>query len=150
GSHWQPAPDGVPLLRLIAILAAVLGLPFVLLSATGPLLQAWLARSASNAPYSLFALSNLAALLALIAYPALIEPRFSLHAQAIGWSWSFAGFAILSSIAAWMGQGSPEFEIPNSPRERLPLAIWFSLAAGGSMLLLSTTNQLGQNVAAVP
>lgn len=153
GSHWQPAPGENPLLRLMAILTAVLGAPFFLLATTGPLLQAWMARARLE-PYRLFALSNAAALVALVCYPLLIQPRISTRAQDVAWSVGFAVFAMLSTAAAWLaphdhcksirGEGAIVSD------SRRSLWTWFALAAGGSMLLLSITNQLTQNVAAVP
>src|SRR5262249_54521898 len=119
-----------------------------ILSTTGPLLQAWFARRAE--PYRLFAVSNAGALLALIGYPVLIEPVIATRRQAVLWSFAFAVFAILSAAVAWMSRrGKIVFErLPSPPKS--DLATWAALAAGGSMLLLSTTNQLTQNVAAVP
>ena len=80
---WKPQPDTEPTARILLLLATTIGLPYFLLSTTGPLVQAWFARSFPSATvYRLFALSNLASLAALIAYPPLIEPAISLAAQA--------------------------------------------------------------------
>ena len=79
---WKPAPDTEPAPRILLLLTATIGLPYFLLSTTGPLVQAWFARALpSSTVYRLFALSNLASLLALIAYPPLIEPAASLQWQ---------------------------------------------------------------------
>ncbi len=145
GPRWQPDAGSAPAARLLAILIAVLGMPFFLLATTGPLLQMW---SPKKSPYRLFALSNAGSLAALIAYPILIEPRFSTRAQDVGWSCGFALFAILCAAAAWTSNRQ-EAEPFSRSDSRLMLP-WFALAAGGSMLLLATTNQLTQNVAAVP
>jgi hypothetical protein len=145
GPQWQPISGDAPTWRLLAILTCVLGLPFFLLSTTGPLLQAW---SGRESPYRLFALSNAGALTALIAYPLLIEPNFSTRGQDLTWSFGVAGFAILSGISAWTSQASLRAAVTRlSSRD---LMTWLALAAGGSMLLLATTNQLTQNVAAAP
>ena len=150
GPQWKPPSSDAPLIRLWMLLIAVLGLPFFLLSTTGPLLQSWLARRSDAAPYRLFALSNAAALLALLAYPVVIEPKISTRTQDVWWSFGFAAFAVLSIIAAWNARTAGRFQRVSSSSDRASRAIWFALAAGGSMLLLSTTNQLTQNVAAVP
>lgn len=145
--HWIPAAHENPAWRILVLLTAVLGLPYFLLCSTGPLLQSWYARQGPEAqPYRLFALSNAGALLALVAYPVLIEPRISTRMQAILWSFGFAGFAALWTFTAAV---SPGTEL----RRRLhhkPQGSWIALSAAGSMLLLATTNQLTQNVAAAP
>jgi hypothetical protein len=153
GAGWKPAGSNDPTWRILALLAVVLGLPYFLLSTTGPLLQAWAARNWKGAhPYRLFALSNAGALLALAAYPALIEPRIATHAQDIEWSFGFAGFAVLCAVAAWFSRsGANEAgRITTTAPARSQRLMWIALSAAGSMLLLATTNQLTQNVAAVP
>src|SRR3984885_6321216 len=100
GERWKPTGGGGPAWQILAMRAAVGGLPYFLLSATSPLLQKWLARQGSE-PYRLFALSNVGALLALAAYPLLIEPRISTRAQDLWWSYGFAVFAVLCGAAAW-------------------------------------------------
>jgi SAM-dependent methyltransferase len=211
GPAWKPGAGDDPALRILALLTVVLGLPYFLLSTTGPLLQSWYSRRwPDSQPYRMFALSNAGALIALCSYPVWIEPRLATRTQDGLWSIAFAGFAIFCAQAAWIGmrpRGSAgEYdssieEVPageaapaaasaqkndaeqsdvagagadeDSPRtepapaafpfatpdpattvfERPPfphMVIWTALAAGGSMLLLSTTNQLTQNIAAVP
>src|SRR5580658_10219616 len=82
-------------------LSAWIGLPFLALGATSPLLQMWWSQiEGEGIPYRLFALSNLASLLALAAYPTLIEPNFTLRTQRIAWLSGFALFAILSATLA--------------------------------------------------
>lgn len=151
GKRWELAVEH-PALRILVLLISVLGLPYFLLSATGPLLQAWYARRWSQAqPYRLFALSNAGALIALVAYPSVIEPNIPTHTQDFLWSGGFAAFAVLCAAIAWSGRGIPLAERvsigPVSIGDRLT---WIVLAAAGSMLLLSTTNHLTENVAAMP
>src|SRR5258708_39223719 len=82
-----------PASTILILLSVSIGLPFVLLSATSPLAQIWYARaSAQREPYHLFALSNLASLLALPTYPLLISPHLSRPSQAALWAVPFAGF----------------------------------------------------------
>src|SRR4029077_11230503 len=87
------------------VLTMLIGLPFLALSATNPLLQAWYAHGHANAgqdspnpPYRLFALSNFGSLLALLAYPLLVEPNFSLRTQTLAWSVGFLLFVLVCSV----------------------------------------------------
>ena len=147
-----------PALTILLLLSASIGLPFVLLSATSSLAQIWYARaSAQREPYHLFALSNLASLLALLSYPLLIEPHVAAHKQAVLWSALFAMFVLLCSSAAWLARRGtvansttePEKndKVAPTPREKL---MWLGLSACSSMLLLSITNKLLEDVAPVP
>jgi SAM-dependent methyltransferase len=135
------------------MLTATLGLPFLVLSATSPLLQHWLARTGEPAPYRLFALSNFASLAALLGYPILIEPSLDIRAQCVWWSAGFVGFSVVCGAVALLSRSEPLAIPKENPPEPLPVfrrLYWFSLAACGSMLLLSVTNHITQNVAAVP
>src|SRR5579863_2368110 len=92
---WKPSGPDDPTLRILLLLGATIGLPYTLLSATSPLLQAWYLRSHEGAiPYRLFALSNLGSMLALLSYPFAIEPRIALSRQALFWSVGYAVFAM--------------------------------------------------------
>lgn len=152
GSGWSPGASEHPAWRILGLLTATVGLPFVVLSATSPLLQDWLARSGDKSPSRFFGLSNFASLAALICYPLLIEPLFDTHAQRIWWSVAFGVFAVACTCMAWRSRALPP--TPSQPRaegsatERK--AFWFALSACGSMLLLSVTNHIDENVAAVP
>src|SRR6185369_4083553 len=84
---WKPSGTEEPTLAIIKLLAVTVGLPYFLLSTTGPLLQAWYARRFKGSmPYRLYALSNAGSMFALISYPFLVEPRLTTHQQA--WIWS--------------------------------------------------------------
>jgi len=151
GERWKPTGAGDPAWQILAMLTAVLGLPYFLLSATSPLLQKWLARDGSQ-PYRLFALSNVGGLLALAAYPLWIEPRIATRAQDVWWSTGFAAFTVLCGFSAWLSKPRADvwLEIERRSNEPQNSIRWLLLAAAGSMMLVSTTNQLTQNVAAVP
>jgi hypothetical protein len=151
GERWKPSGVGDPAWAILAMLTVVLGLPYFLLSATSPLLQKWLARDGAQ-PYRLFALSNVGALLALVAYPIWIEPKIPTRTQDLWWSVGFAIFAVLCGVAAWASRPAAEVWIESETRAGQPSDTirWLLLAATGSILLVSTTNQLTQNVAAVP
>ena len=153
--RWKlVASGGHPSGSILLLLLCVLGLPYFVLSATSPLLQAWYARRWTD-PYRLFALSNAGALMALIAYPILIEPAVATRRQDVLWSAGFVMFAVLCGAIAWTNRSSfvgsssvvTNHERRTNGRGRIT---WITLAAAGSMLLLATTNQLTQNVAAVP
>jgi SAM-dependent methyltransferase len=101
GDRWKPLDGNSPAARILLLLTACLGLPFLVLSATGPLMQAWFNRAYPGvAPFRLYALSNIGSLLALVAYPILIEPNLARRAQA-GW-WSI-GLGVFALFAAWCG-----------------------------------------------
>ena len=99
--RWRPGPAENPFWLIVGLLTATVGLPFLALSATTPLLQDWLARAGHQSPYRLFALSNLASLAALIAYPLLVEPMLPTTAQTRWWSIGYGIFAVLCATAAW-------------------------------------------------
>src|SRR5207302_10787860 len=102
-SSWKPQGDEEPIGRILLLLAATIGLPYFLLSTTTPLLQSWYwRRFQSRVPYRLFALSNFASLLALLGFPLLFEPAFDLKSLGWGWSFLFAGFAVLCAGTAWL------------------------------------------------
>ncbi len=154
GTIWKPAGGTDPTWRILILLTVCAGLPYFLLSATTPLLQSWYARARPTAlPYRLFALSNAASLLALIGYPAVVEPRAQTHSQAVGWSIAYAVFVVLCITAAWLSGTSLPLQPSTGAGPRPPWrrqGIWLLLAACGSMLLLAITNHLTQNIAGVP
>ena len=152
---WKPSGGDDPTLRILLLLGATIGLPYGLLSATSPLLQAWYLRTHQGAiPYRLFALSNLGSMLALLSYPFVIEPRMPLSRQAMVWSISYGAFAILCIFAAWRSRQSdsrPIAQFPDLPSPRFSeLALWIALAACASILLLALTSHLTQNIAPIP
>jgi hypothetical protein len=158
---WRSHVQIDPAWRILGLLTFSIGLPFVLLSATSPLLQTWYARRASGrSPYHLFALSNLASLLALLSFPFLIEPRLSSRQQSILWSSLYGAFVICCSVSAWLSRSksaksidannSVEEASENTPPAFGVRLLWLSLSACGSMMLLAATNHLSQNVAPVP
>jgi SAM-dependent methyltransferase len=165
---FKPQGGDNPLLGILLVLATSVGLPYFMLSTTGPLMQAWYsALHPGKLPYRLFALSNLGSLIALIAYPVAVEPSVPLRMQGFVWSGLYAVFAVLCAYTAWRVRNAPipapdpvpvpaEGEIaaeapaippPPSMRQRIA---WVALAACASVLLLSVTNYLSQNVAAIP
>jgi hypothetical protein len=155
GAHWRAHAGEDPLWRILSLLAVALGVPYTLLSATSPLVQNWYARSRPGGDaYHLFSLSNLASFLALLSYPFLIEPSLATHIQAQIWSGLFVVFLIVCAATAWLSRNAAAVgsvkaadDLPPSPATRVH---WLALAACGSMLLLTVTNHLTQNVTPVP
>jgi hypothetical protein len=160
GPNWKPVSPDFPVARIFRLLSVSIGLPFFILSTTGPLLQAWFARSHPGvSPYRLYALSNLGSLLALVTYPFAVEPALTLRAQAIVWSLLFLGFAIgvvrcsrylslVSTSDAGILGTSHDLIIARPSRSTRML--WIALATVPSVMLLATTNQICQQVAAIP
>jgi spermidine synthase len=101
-SVWKPVDGSYPILRILGLLTATIGLPYFVLSATSPLVQTWFARARPGRdPYRLFALSNTASLAALLSYPFLIEPQLLLRMQAIVWSALYALFVVAMGWLGW-------------------------------------------------
>ncbi|MGC1425064.1 MAG: fused MFS/spermidine synthase [Terracidiphilus sp.] len=148
-----------PILTVFLVLGSTIGLPFLVLGTTSPLMQVWWARlHGSSIPYRLFALSNLASLLALGLYPTLIEPRMTLEAQRIAWCCGFAVFAVITGALAWKARTATanttmqsaaivEEGPPAVPMQKL---LWILLPMGAAMQLSAVTSYLTANLAAIP
>ncbi len=167
-ASWKPQGDEAPSLRIILLLSATIGLPYFLLSTTSPLVQAWFARSyPGTSPYRLFALSNLASMMALLGYPLLLEPNIAAKPQAWAWSIGFGLFAILVAASARFAlkrvAPSPTASTPSSdsdgtsapvssvsPPNRRDKTLWILLSALGSVMLLAISNHLTQNISSIP
>ncbi len=153
---WKPAGTDEPISRILLVLTATVGLPYLLLASTSPLLQAWFARARPGVdPYRLFAVSNLASLLALIGYPLLVEPFLGNREQVIWWSLLFSVFAVICAALSWsVSAGKLREEIKETehgpPPRRADYLLWLALSATGSVMLLAVTNHVTQNVAAIP
>jgi SAM-dependent methyltransferase len=151
---WQPQGGDDPAWRILGLLAVTVGLPFLLLSATSPLLQAWHTRGREGArPYRLYALSNAGSLLALLSYPVLVEPLLSTSHQAWIWSVTYGGFVVICAALAVRQHvaARPAADPPAEDRPGWKLhVLWLGLAATASALLLCVTRHISQNIAAVP
>lgn len=163
---WRPdviaAGSGgeIPILRILALLWVSIGIPYFTLATTTPLIQAWYAQGHQTAlPYRLFALSNLASILALLAYPVLVEPYLPIRRQFQAWGWAYFLFALFCLWSALrnkpMSAGHPAAEadgLDSASRKpgRGVQLVWMALAACASVLLLAITNHLTQNVAPMP
>ncbi len=166
-ASWKGMTLDYPSLAVLAVLAVACGAPYLLLSTTGPLMQAWYARVGvasgdGSRAYRLYALSNLASMLALLTYPVLIEPALALEAQANTWSVAYVVFVAAALGTAWLtwraGAGTGDSaadttaaSTDDTPRPRFgELALWVGLSATASILLLSMTRHLTQDIAPVP
>ena len=156
---WKPSGASEhPSFGILFLLCGTVGLPYFLLSTTTPLLQAWYRRTnAAGLPYRLFALSNLGSFLALLSYPVLVEPALSLGGQATMWQCAYAAFAVLcvfTAIRAANAKSAEETVSLGGDAGQSPsagvIALWVSLAACPSVLLLAVTTHLTQNVAPIP
>lgn len=165
-ASWKPNPADDPTARIMLLLTVCIGLPYFLLSATGPLLQAWFARINSGvSPYRLYALSNVGSLLALLSYPFVFEPAFDIFRQGQLWSWGFIAFAaactlcaianalraseVSASVNAVEVSASEAAVEPSSPT-RTDWLLWIALPMTACVLLIATTNQICQEVAVIP
>jgi hypothetical protein len=158
-SSWKPSGTADPTWGILTLLAGAVGLPYFLLSTTGPLLQAWYSRRYHGAmPYRLYALSNVGSMFALLSYPFLFEPVFGTHQQAGMWSIGYGVFLALCAFTAIRSSTAtgPETaaetaaEEAVAPPTRRQYALWLALPAVASALLLAVTNHISQNIAAIP
>jgi len=168
-SSWKALATEDPTQNILTLLVFNIGVPFALLSATGPLLSRWFSVSfAGRSVYRLYALSNAGSLLALLSYPFVIEPFLSLGTQAWLWSTGYGLFVLLCGGCAWQfgrskqpvpegavvaRSGSSEpvqtSDLPESPGS-IDVLLWLALAANASVMLLATTHQVSQDLAVIP
>lgn len=148
-----------PLTSIVILLAGAVGLPYLLLSATGPLAQRWLSyENAEKLPYKLYSLSNAASLLALLSYPFIFEPLLTLTVQTKLWSLGYVVFAVLigavcirlfiKNIDTHQALKSVSAIVEKNKRSQVLL--WLLLSAVGVVLLVATTNAMTQNIPPVP
>jgi hypothetical protein len=153
---WNPATSSDPSGRILLLLAATVGGPYLLLASTGPLLQRWFHLSEpSRSPWRLYALSNFGSFAALFSYPFVVEPFVRLHTQVSIWSVLYVLFAALCGWTAWrMRVIKPKIIRSGIEAGERPTAwaivFWLALSMCGSVLLLATTNQISQDIAVNP
>lgn len=173
---WRPIANDDPTWRILGLLGATVGIPYFVLSTTGPLLQAWFAKSCPGvSPYRLYSLSNVGSLAALLSYPFVFEPNWDLPMQARMWSCGFGMFALLCGACAIVMvravrhnrhralvtdvgfiDGVADTETPvhaplaDAPPTWIQRGLWVALPAVASLMLLSTTNFVCDDVAPVP
>src|SRR4051812_3888161 len=135
-ARWKPQGGDNPVLGILFLLTVTLGLPYFVLSSTGPLMQQWVSRVRTGAsPYRLYALSNAGSLLALLGYPFVFERVWSRQAQSNYWSIGFVVFALGCGWCAWrMSRGNEAMVAPAASEESaapppsgVDRLFWFSL-----------------------
>ncbi len=162
---WTPPTTTDPVLWLMLLLLLSVGFPFFVVSTTAPLLQKWFTHTghaSAHDPYFLYGASNLGSLLALVAYPTLIEPWLRLHHQA--WAWT-GGYVLLLTLVSlcgmtlWRASGQAALAAglgaAASASAVSPLTLsqrlwWVLLAFAPSSLLLGVTTFLSTDIASVP
>jgi len=160
-ASFKPQGGANPVVGILALLFVTVGLPYFLLSSTSPLVQSWFAREfPGSSPYRLFALSNLASMLALLGYPFMFEPWLTNPEQSRFWSWGYAAFVVLCAALAWHCRSSPllgaagwqsaEAAKPEPRPRAAQVALWLALATMGSVTLLAVSNHLTQNISSIP
>lgn len=159
----QPDGSGDPSWHIFVLLVSTVGLPYFVLSATSPLVQTWYGRVfPGRVPYRLYALSNIGSLAALLSYPVLIETRWDVVEQASVWSLGYGAFALLMAACAiveWrrghLLERAPaaahvSAAVPGPAPSVARRWLWVGLPAFASVMLLSTTNHVCQDVAVIP
>ncbi len=160
-SSWIPPTETPPISRLLMLLGQTVGVPFFFVSTSAPLLQRWfttLSHPDAKDPYFLYAASNAGSLLGLLAYPFLIEPRFSLTAQSQLWAVAYAALVILTALCALVVRISPA--VRQDPARMTPeppdvltwsrRGWWVVRALVPSSLLLGVTAYLSTDIASIP
>lgn len=168
---WKLHGGDHPTWTILLLLATTVGVPYFLLSSTGPLIQFWFDRAhPGKTPYRLYALSNAGSLAALLTYPFLVEPAMTTWAQSTVWSLLFILFAVSCSLCAvimrrWVDdrrEPRPEDRANDAGAVAAPAfgdgarpgagqcGSWVFLAAVPSVMLLATTNHVCQDVAVIP
>jgi hypothetical protein len=169
--RWVPPVEGSPVGWLLFVLGLMVGLPYVAVTTASPLLQRWFSgtdhREASD-PYFLYAAGNAGSLLGLLAYPFVIEPRFTLEGQAMLWTGGYVAFVILSAVCilflrrrpartvAATAQSKPAQKTRKKGKSKAPSIDgitrlrWLAFAFVPSSLMLGVTQHLTTDIAAAP
>ncbi|BBB98200.1 spermidine synthase [Bradyrhizobium elkanii] len=161
-SGWGEPPTSGYAVWLLGLFAVSIGLPFFALAANNPLLQAWFVRTGhpnGPDPYFLYASSNIGSFLALLSYPVLLEPMFTLRTQNLIWTGGYGLLIVLIAGCGVLLLRSPanaaalnmQVDDANAPAPSWPLrARWIFLAAVPSGLLIAVTAHISTDVAAAP
>ncbi|MFO1486820.1 MAG: fused MFS/spermidine synthase [Verrucomicrobiaceae bacterium] len=158
----KPTGAEEPVGRILLLLTVTVGFPYLVLSATSPLMQVWFSHLyPQRSPWRLYSLSNIGSLTALLTYPVLIETRWDVIQQAQIWSGVFVAFVVLMAVCAFSnhtrpdvvtpeGDPHPHTETHNVRPTWIRRALWLLLPGFASLLLLGTTNYVCQDVAVIP
>jgi hypothetical protein len=160
-ASWGDPPTSGYALWLLGLFAASIGLPFFALAANNPLLQAWFVRTghpSGGDPYFLYASSNIGSFLALLSYPVLLEPMFTLRTQNLIWTGGYGLLVVLIAACGLLLLRAPASAAVDTlaadSDARPPVwalrARWILLAAVPSGLLIAVTAHISADVAAAP
>jgi len=166
GDSWKPGALENPTGHILLLLVASIGVPYLALSSTGPLLQEWFRRhKPGESPWRLYALSNVGSLLALVSYPFYFEPEFSRRGQASMWGWGLVAYVALTAWCVaklWKAPPAEAAPQPASPAEvsvagetaerpsSRQQVLWVLLPACASLLLVASTNKMCQDIGVIP
>jgi len=163
-----------PLWQILLLLSTSIGLPYLLLSSTGPLVQCWFSQSKNTIPYKLYSLSNFASLLALISFPFCFELLLTSEQQSLYWSVAYGIYIVIfialalqfmrqidnanaddllnikTQVSDLRESGAEGGMLDNSNVSKMQQWLWLGLSAIGVVLLVSTTNAMTQNIPPVP
>ena len=153
----RPTGSEAPTWQVFKLLLISIGFPYFLLSTSASLLQAWFHKvDRSQSPYVFYVVSNVASLLALLTYPALVEPNLTVKTQSLVWGGAFvayAGLCLWCVFKVWKSHQPEECtkkvktkDVDTSSR---PL-LWILLSFCGVLALMAITNQMTQNIPPVP
>jgi hypothetical protein len=156
---WKPVNAGNPTLKILGLLLVTIGIPYLVLSTTSPLIQVWFSKEfEGKSPYRLYALSNIAALSSLFLYPVLIEPHITLKNQAYLWSALYAIYVLLTGFTIYKYSRLKEIKKEEfidkiekglKPNFKKHLR-WIVFAMSGTIMLMAVTNQATQDIPPVP
>ena len=161
GIGLKPQSGGVATVQVMTILAICVGLPYFVLSATGPLIQGWFAQAHPTAsPWRLYSLSNAGSLIALVSFPFIAEPMLTRQMIANVWGWGLFAFVLFCSGCAyllWKTASSAKSESSEQAKSKADgkisigtRVLWLALPAAASIELLAVTNKICQDVAVFP
>jgi hypothetical protein len=160
-SGWGEPPASGYAFWLLGLFAVSIGLPFFALAANNPMLQAWFVRTGhpdGPDPYFLYASSNIGSFLALLSYPVLLEPMFTLRTQNLIWTGGYALLIVLIAACGVLLLRSPAMSVEaisasdgDAPSPTWAMRLrWIFLAAVPSGLLIAVTAHISTDVAAAP
>ena len=155
---WKPDGREDPVLQILMLLSATVGLPYFLLSSTGPLVQSWFAaRLPGQSPYRLYALSNVGSMLALISFPFLVEVLLDSNGQSWMWTLIYVFYSAVILFVGWQYKNvngntlsDHKAESEGQSISRMHVTGWFLFPAMASVMFLAITNYLCQDVAVIP
>ena len=161
---WAPQADANPVPWLLMLMTLSVGLPFFVVSASAPMLQAWFSQTghpSAKDPYFLYAASNLGSMIALVGYPLVLEPQLTLRGQSLGWMIGYGLLCVLTlacGVTLWRSQRStattqPSDSPPATPDFPPTLGLrlrWLGLSLVPSSLLLGVTTFISTDIASVP